>query len=146
MDGHEAGGCITLITLHQCVHVLKGLRRREHRQPLAQCPNSVHPSARSGDSAERIVQIVHRSAHRQPTYPGHIVVLPRSGSRGDDADLVESSVDAVHQVRPIADQRVLRVPSACELLGLPGDDPHQLVFLDTDHSHLTASALTARHC
>lgn len=44
-------------------------RRREPGQPLAQCPHSVHPSARSGDFVERIVEIVHCSAYRQPAYP-----------------------------------------------------------------------------
>jgi hypothetical protein len=68
---------------------------------------------------------------------------PPSGYRGDD-DLCspqQCPVDSVDQVRPIADQRELRVPSALKLLGLPGDDPHQLVLrrfdrrIPTAHGH-----------
>ncbi len=51
-DGHEAR---RRIILQQRAHVLDGLRGREHRQPLAQRPHSMHASARSGDAAERIV-------------------------------------------------------------------------------------------
>ncbi|MFG3142794.1 hypothetical protein ACGFZA_42160 [Streptomyces sp. NPDC048211] len=41
------------------------------------------------------MQIVHRGTHREPTYPGSVVVLPGPGHRGDDADLVQSPVDTV---------------------------------------------------
>ncbi|RPK32245.1 hypothetical protein EES39_39095 [Streptomyces sp. ADI92-24] len=51
-DGHETRG---RITIQQGAHIFDGLRRREHRQPLTQCPHSVHTSARSGDFAQRIV-------------------------------------------------------------------------------------------
>jgi hypothetical protein len=117
-------------TLQQRAHVLDGLRGREHRQPLAQCPHSMPASARSGGSAERIVEIVHCSAHRQPTYPSPVVGLPLPGYRRDDADLVQSPIDAVDRIRPVADQRVLRVPGAYERTA----------------AILTASALPARHC
>ncbi|GAQ59890.1 hypothetical protein SsS58_00228 [Streptomyces scabiei] len=48
---------------------------------------------------------------------------------------MQRPVDAIDQVRSVADEHALRPPRADELLGLPGDDPHQFVFPDPDHRH-----------
>ncbi|GGX99405.1 hypothetical protein GCM10010358_61340 [Streptomyces minutiscleroticus] len=121
------------VTFRQSAHVLEGLRRRQRRQSPAQGPRSGLASVRCGDSAYHVMQIVHCGAYRQTPDAGSVIRLPLPRCRGNDTDPVQSSVDAVDQIRSIADQREPRVARAYELLGLPGDDPDQLVLLHMNH-------------
>lgn len=81
------------------------------------------------------MEIIHRSAYRQPSDTAAVVVLPCPLDLGDGSDRVEPAVGAVDQIRTVSHQHRGYIACSRILLGLDIDLPDQLV-LDHANDHV----------
>ncbi|GAA1303403.1 hypothetical protein GCM10009647_020650 [Streptomyces sanglieri] len=88
------------------------------------------------------MEIIHRSADRQPSDTTAVVVLPSPLVLGDHSNRVEPAIGTVDQIRTVSHQHRGYIARSCILLGLDIDLPDKLVF-DHVHDHAARELLNA---